>query len=317
MPDSTPRVEVVGVGAATWDDFWLVEEFSADERVAPALNQLSMGGGPVATALCFLSHLGHPCALVDAQGEDLTGSLIATDLQTAGIALDHLQRSAGARSARATILVRRRDGARQIVYAPSTTGEPVWGQRENDLLTGARLLHLNGRHEATARAAVQAAQRSAVTISFDGGAGRYRDSIRDLFLASHLRIVAWEFAQRFTGQSELSRMMQALLEPPAQIAVITASTRGSWVATPEMDMHHQPAFTATPLVDTTGCGDIYHGAFLHGWLGRWDPIQCAAYASAQAARNAQGLGGKCLIKLISQTQEWGPKCPLPTTPGQE
>jgi sugar/nucleoside kinase (ribokinase family) len=29
---------------------------------------------------------------------------------------------------------------------------------------------------------------------------------------------------------------------------------------------HQPAFKAEPLIDTTGCGDVFHGAFLHGWL---------------------------------------------------
>lgn len=295
MPDSTPRVDVVGIGAATWDDFWVVEEFSENERVAPALDRFSTGGGPVATALCLLSTLGHSCALADAQGDDLTGSLIATDLLEAGISLNLLHRTAGAISARASILVRRRDGARQIVYAPSTAGEPVWGQPQEAALAGARLLHLNGRHEAAARAAVHAARDSAVTISFDGGAGRYRDSIRDLVLASHVRIVAWEFAEKFSGETELPRMLESLLQPPAHIAVVTAGSRGSWVATPEGAIHHQPADQASPLVDTTGCGDIYHGAFLHGWLGGGTPVECASYASAMAARNAEGLGGKYLI----------------------
>lgn len=285
-------VDVVGIGAATWDDFWVVEDFSTEERVALALAHLSMGGGPVATALCTLSHLGHRCTLVDAQGDDAAGCAITKELTAAGVTTDHVAMVPGAFSTRATVLVRKRDGARQIVYTPATAPEPRWDAREDAALRGARLLHLNGRHEATARAAVLSAQRQGITISFDGGAGRYRDSIRTLVLASQLRLVAKDFARCFSDESGLPGMMEALLQPPAQIVVITDGLRGSWVAVPGREPQHVPACAAARTVDTTGCGDVYHGAFLHGWLRGWDPVQCAGYASVLAARNAEGLGGR-------------------------
>jgi sulfofructose kinase len=78
--------------------------------------------------------------------------------------------------------------------------------------------------------------------------------------------------------------------------VITDGTHGSDVWTPDGGHFHQPAFTAEPLVDTTGCGDVYHGAFLHGWLCGWPLERCAAYASRLAARNAEGLGGRHVLK---------------------
>jgi sugar/nucleoside kinase (ribokinase family) len=294
---TSPPVAVVGVGAATWDDLWIVEDFGAEERVVAASQQVSMGGGPVATALCVLASLGHRCALFDVCGDDASGAAIAHSLRDSGVLTEHLQVIAGARSAHATILVRRRDGARQIVYAPATAGEPAWGGPEHDLVRNATLLHLNGRHETAARAAVQAAQEADVTISFDGGAGRYRESIRDLVVASHLRIVAKEFAHRFTGEEDLSQALAALLAPPAKLAVITDGLRGSWVAVPGGEVHHEPARPANPLVDTTGCGDVYHGAFLHGWLSGWTPAACAAFASALAAQNAEGLGGRFGLRL--------------------
>ena len=255
---------VIGIGAATRDEFLVVRHFHAQEHVTQALARCTDAGGPVATALAVLSAHGHDCTLIDSVGEP----------------------------ARAVILVREHDGARQIVFSPSSAPEPNF---EPARLLGARLLHINGRHENTARAAVRLAQAHGVEISFDGGAGRFRESIRDLFEASHLRIVSREFAEKCAGSSDLAEMAAKLLQAPARLLVITDGTNGSDVWTPDGGHFHQAAFAAQPLVDTTGCGDVYHGAFLHGWLSEWPLRRCAAYASRVAAKNAEGLGGRYVL----------------------
>ncbi len=257
--------KVTGIGAATRDEFFVVPEFSSHEGVAEAAAHAQDGGGPVATALAVLRGHGHACTLVDA-----------------------------AEPARAVILVRQGDGARQIVFFPCSGAEPVF---EPAMLEGTRLLHLNGRHENAARAAVKCAQENGIEISFDGGAGRFRESIRDLLEASHVRIVSRDFAEKATGQVELEAMAAALLQGPARVVVITEGIKGSHVWLPGGVYHHQPAFAASPLVDTTGCGDVYHGAFLHGWLCGWEAGRCAEHASRLAAKNAEGLGGRHVLRV--------------------
>lgn len=291
-PESLRPAEVIGVGAATWDHFWLVEDFAAEERVCAASDHVAMGGGPVATALCTLARHGHASALVDVGGDDAPGLALRAELGQHGVDTASLQILPGRRSATAGILVRRRDGARQIAYHPSDAGEPVWGEPEARLVRGARLLHLNGRHETAARAAVAEASDHGVTIAFDGGAGRWRDSLRDLVAASHLRLMARDFARQFSSSDDLETMLASLLTSPARVVVVTDGVRGSHLALPDGTRHHQPAFPAEPVVDTTGCGDVFHGAFLHGWLSGWPAVECAAYAARLAARNAEGLGGR-------------------------
>lgn len=286
------RTEVIGIGAATWDDLWVVPDFSATERVAESAGTCSAGGGPVATALCVLGSLGHRVALIDVCGDDAAGQAIRNDLERHRVATTWLQTVPEACSARSVILVRAGDGARQIAYLPSTAGEPRLDAAMLQAVAGARLLHLNGRHAAAARAAVARAQAAGVTISFDGGAGRCREELRDLVLASHLRIVAREFAEVFTGRADLAGQLDGLLAAPALLAVVTDGVHGSHVALPDGTRFHQPAFPARPLVDTTGCGDVYHGAFLHGWLAGWPAPKCAEFASRLAARTAEGLGGR-------------------------
>ncbi|HEY1048372.1 MAG TPA: PfkB family carbohydrate kinase [Prosthecobacter sp.] len=258
--------KVTGIGAETLDEFYVVPEFSATECVAEAAAHALDLGGPVATALAVLAAHGHQCTLVDAIGAQ----------------------------ARAVILVRQRDGVRQIVFFPAQAAEPVFVP---GTLEGVSLLHLNGRHENTARAAVLHAKAEGIEISFDGGAGRFRESIRDLFEASHLRIISRDFAEKCTDLTDLHSIAPVLLCPPAKLLVITEGTLGSHAWTPDGAYFHQPAFSASPLVDTTGCGDVFHGAFLHGWLCGWDLPRCAAFASRLAAKNAEGLGGRYVLHV--------------------
>ena len=285
-------VDVLGVGAATWDHFWIIDDFAAEERVCAAADHAFMGGGPVATALCVLARHGHKVALLDVGGDDAPGLALRNELDRHGVDTGAIQVVPGRQSATAGILVRRSDGTRQIHYHPSDAGEPAWNETTASLVRGARLLHLNGRHENTARAAVACAEVYGVTISFDGGAGRWRESLRDLVNRSHLRLVSRDFARHFAGSDTLEAQFAALLQPPARVVVLTDGIRGSHLALPDGTRHHQPAFSTEPLVDTTGCGDVFQGAFLHGWLNGWPASECSAFAARLAARNAEGLGGR-------------------------
>lgn len=255
--------KVLGIGAETRDTFYVVPEFGAEEGVAQALAYTEDLGGPVATALAVLQVHGHACRLLDSE------------------------------PAHAVILVRQRDGARQIVFMPAEAPEPVF---EPSLLDGVRLLHLNGRHEKACRAALSLAKSRGIEASFDGGAGRFREPVRDLLEACHLRILSRDFAEKATGSRDLAVMAERLLRPPAKLLVITEGALGSHIWTAEGHHHHEPAFSAGHVVDTTGCGDVYHGAFLHGWLSSWPVAVCAAHASRLAAMNAGGLGGRHVLR---------------------
>ena len=51
------------------------------------------------------------------------------------------------------------------------------------------------------------------------------------------------------------------------------------------------------MVDTTGCGDTYHGAFLFGLASGWPLRECARLASRVAAENCRFLGGAAFLNL--------------------
>jgi sulfofructose kinase len=287
------NARILGIGAATWDYLYTVDEFPTAEAVVQARNATQSGGGPVASALCVLSRAGHHCTLVDVQGDDPIGQAIRADLQAHGVHLQAIQILAHTTSAQAYIMVRHRDGVRHIAYLPMRSAEPTWSVVQPLLQQHWDLLYLNGRHESTALAAAQWALEKGIPITFDGGAGRYKPSLRALVAASSLLIVAHEFAQHYLDQDHPAEQLGAqLLKDQAQVVVITAGRSGSHIWQRSGEYFHQPAHPVQPVVDTTGCGDIYHGAFVDGWLKQQPLREIAAQASLLAAKTAQGLGGR-------------------------
>lgn len=287
---------VVGIGAATWDRFMVVPEFPAQEGVAQASASAEQGGGPVATALCLLSTLGWPTVLLDAQGDDATGQTIMRDLAAHGVDTSRIRLHPGCASTHAHILVRQRDGARHIHYLPASCPELSPLEVDDDLIKNASLLHINGRHEGAAAAAIMTARNAGVPISFDGGAGRWRESLRQFVLTSAIRIVAKDFALKFASTTSLETAARKLNAGPPAILVITDGARGSWIWSEEGEHFHQPAFAVSPVVDTTGCGDVFHGAFLYGWLRNWRLRRTAEFAAQVAAEAALQLGGRWVLR---------------------
>ena len=152
--------------------------------------------------------------------------------------------------------------------------------------------------------AVELAKRQSIRVSFDGGADRFKLEIKTLVPLTDICIVARDFAEKYTGKSELSLSAKTLLEEGPEIAVVTDGVNGSWVCTREGDSFHQPAFLFPDTVDTTGCGDSYHGAFLAGLLKGYAVEKTAAIASAVSGMNSRRLGGRSGIPSFDEVRKF-------------
>lgn len=287
-----PSFDVVGLGVSTIDIVTLVDRFPSQEAIQRALDMAVQGGGPVATAIVALARLGARTAMLDVVGDDWRGGLITSEFAREGVCTDHLVRPIGHTSATACVLVRRSDGARTILYLPGSTPELMPDNLPQAVIQSSRALHVNGRHWLACLHACEWARQAGVLVSFDGGADRYRPEMQELVPLTDLCIVARDFAQKYTGQADLDHAGRLLLEQGPQIVVITDGTRGSWVFPAKEPSFHQPAYLVPDVVDTTGCGDTYHGAFLFGVLQGWSLTRTAAFASGAAALNARHLGGR-------------------------
>ena len=287
-----PQLDAIGLGASTIDVLSLVEHLPAEDENMQAAGISVQGGGPVATAMVTLARLGAKAAMIDTLGDDWRGALIRDEFVQEGVEASYLKTGQGWTSPTSCILVKQDDGARSIIWSPGSAPDFSPADLPRSAIASAKILHVNGRHWEACMEAVRLAREAGVQVSFDGGAGRYRSELDRLVPLTDICIVARDFAEKYTRKSDLDEAAAGLLSSGPRLVVITGGTQGSWVFSRLGRPFHQSAYLMPQVVDTTGCGDSYHGAFLFGLLKGMELEQTAAFASAVAAINSQQLGGR-------------------------
>ncbi|MFC1561523.1 carbohydrate kinase family protein, partial [candidate division KSB1 bacterium] len=286
------KFDVIGIGVSAVDIINLVDTFPSGEGAIQSTETVIQGGGPVATAMVACARLGMRTAMVDSIGDDWRGSLILEEFRSYGVTTDYIRIYQGESSALSTIAVRREDGARSIIFSPGTASELPTVDITPELIASAKTIHLNGRHPLTCMKACALAKESGVTISFDGGAHRYRKELDPMIELADVCIAARNFAEALTGEADPDTAVRLITELGPELAAITDGTNGSRIYRKDGTSFHQPAFRIPVIRDTTGCGDSYHGAFLYGMTSGMSLEETAEFASAAGALNGRMLGGR-------------------------
>jgi len=297
--------DVVGLGLATLDILAQTPRLPNSNDCFPIAALEMQGGGPVATALVALSKLGGKCNYLGSMAADDTATQIISELHRYGIDTNFCpQRDSGVSSA-SVILVEQSNGQRAILFQKSTSIDLQPEEVPVDLIKSARALHLDGFFTPAALHAAHLARKNGVLVSFDGGAGELMwDELTELLPLVDILVVAKKFALETIGtQDVLDAGAQLLKTYHNQQVVITDGENGSWY----WDRHthfHQPAFQVD-VVDTTGAGDTFHGAYLYACLQpEWTPQYRLKFASAVAALKCTQIGGRKGIPTLAQTQQF-------------
>lgn len=292
--------DVVGIGVSVWDSVMLVEHFPEHGTVCRASQCIQGIGGGVTVAVATAAVLGARTTMLDALGDDSAGVQIVDALRGFGVDTTAMIIRRGETSSSASIWSDRATSERTIVFAPGSACDALeWTSEIDSRVSRSRIVHLNGRHPEVCRRAIERAREVGALVSFDGGAYRYRDEIVPILRASDLVIVAKQFAQSHfqavTGKSpevQLSQLCDFLMSDlRCRLVGVTDGAQGSAFLEAGHNTFHQPAIDPDKAVDTTGCGDTFHGAFLAEFV-RGATIERAALTATEiASRNASSIGG--------------------------
>lgn len=317
------KIDILGIGASTLDRFIVVDHYPTGREVQQVLSSTNDGGGPVATALAVAGKYGARTAMIDSIGDDMVGQHILDDFKKYNVNTDSIHIEGQAKSGVATILVKHSTGERAVFFERSTAPEPAFLDSHKQLMAETFILHINGRHRNLMRSAMDVAKEVGTIISLDGGAQRYDEDMKPITEDSHIVIVARDYAEKYTGTTDLEEACHIIHERGALIAGVTDGANGSYFVWPDGTFYRCQAFPQEYVVDTTGAGDSFHGAFLSKLVtllrelapveglktstyaidllqhcGHSDLEKAAIFASAVAALNTQGIGGRSALPSL-------------------
>lgn len=317
------EIDIVGIGASTLDRFIVVDHYPTGREVQQVVSSTTDGGGPVATALAVAGKYGARTAMIDNIGDDMVGRHILDDFKKYDVNTDAIHIEKGEKSGVATILVKHSTGERAVFFERSTAPEPAFLDSHKQLMAETFILHINGRHRNLMRSAMDVAKEVRTIISLDGGAQRYDEDMKPITEDSHIVIVARDYAEKYTGTTDLEEACHIIHDRGALIAGVTDGANGSYFVWPDGTFYRCQAFPQEYVVDTTGAGDSFHGAFLSKLVtllrelapveglktstyaidllqhcGHSDLEKTAIFASAVAALNTQGIGGRSALPSL-------------------
>ena len=303
VPD--PRLQVVGLGMATLDVLIRLDEMPSWAHGTRVEEFGFDGGGPVGTAMVAAARLGACVGFIGTAGNDLPAELKLRSIRDAGIDLSRLV----VRDAPEDQVV--------IVHVHTETGERVFSGVRSDkrtqlkpeeldraYITSADYLHLEGFHREAAIQAARWMQQAGKTVVLDGSKtqGPLDPSMRDLITYVDVLISGEGFVQALTGIEDVQDACRAALATGPSIVVQTVGAEGSYTATPEGSFH-TPAFPCE-VIDTTGAGDVFHGAYIVGLLHGWNVREVAHFSTAVSAIKCSTLGGRAGIPTFDEVMAY-------------
>ena len=279
----------IGIGFCSNDHLAVLPFIPMDTKVR-MLSHRIMGGGPAANATAGAAALGLDAAFVGTVGDDADGEMILRDFRAQGVDTSMRKVRPGATSAIAYLWIEEKTGNRSCAWTREGLDELTADEINPEAIASAKILHVDGHNAAGAIAAAKVAREAGVLVNYD--AGTHRDGMEELLGLADLMICSEEFILKLTGLKDAEaavRQVWAKYRP--KVCGATMGVRGS-MAFDGKDFVRCPAFKVEKVVDTTGCGDLFHAGFAIRYLETQDLLACQQFGAAVSAIKCRGLSGR-------------------------
>jgi len=305
MKRSEKLFDVLGIGCTAVDYLCLMDTYPVeDEKLEVDLIEMQ-GGGNVGTALVAVSRLGGTAAYYGVVGNDENKEKIIEGLKRDGVDTAQVTVKDG-NNPRALILINRTKSTRTIVY--SKRNVPLFGPGDinRESIRSAKVLLVDFFYVESSLAASEAAKRYGIPVVVD--AERFT-TLSSAVMRNATHIIASQgFAREFTGCSEHTDTEEVLkkfsLMTENSFICITLGKNGSLSLDRESGTIFSQKAYEVNVVDTTGAGDVFHGAFSFFLSRGYTPGQAVRYASACSALKCREVGGRKGIPTMKELMEF-------------
>jgi sulfofructose kinase len=283
------RVDVVGLGLNATDTVILVHGFPAlggKERIVSLSRQ---AGGQVATALVTCQRLGLRARYIGKVGDDEAGRFQLASLRNEGLDVRHTRVAPKTPNQVGYIIVDKATGERTVFWDRDPRLTILPSELTEEAICSTKVLHLDGCDVEACLQAAQWARRASIPVVADFDTV-YKE-VERLFPFVDYLIASSNFLPAATGEADPFRVLELMVrEHGVRAPGMTLGREGALMLW-QGRFIYSPGFVVE-AVDTTGAGDVFHGAFIYGLLAGWGMARILEFSNAMAALNCTWLGAR-------------------------
>lgn len=294
------KARIIGLGLCVIDHLYVVEELELSEVRTRFSRRLVSVGGMICNALTQAAELGCDAHVLSLVGDDEDGRMLRRSMRSSGVKTRRLELSTESATTVAVILVDRASGERRFIVPDRRTLERAAPDFDLAPISSGSVLLVDGHFPKQALRAVRQAREVGARVI--GDFHRPTAAIRRLLPYVDYPIVPLEFTGRFCsgGPAEALRL---LAERYGGSPIVTQGARGGlyWQA----GRVRRFAARRVRVVDTTGAGDVFHGAFAAALAWDWTLSESIGLAARAASLCCTALGGTGRLMTAAEARRPG------------
>lgn len=290
-------MKVVCVGHSTYDITLPMEKFPEENVKHRIDHHIECGGGPASNGAYLLAKWGMDVSIASIVGNDYYGDRVVEDFKNIGADITFLEKHSNHETSSSFIIANMSNGSRTIITSKKN---PI-RKLDNDVLIPADVILVDGEHPETA---IQVLDNNPNAISVLD-AGRLNDDTRAIGKKVKYLVCSKDFAENFSGQKIDNNNVEQLIGIYNELfsyfntnIIITLEADGSFS---KIDGEYKiiPSVKVKAL-DSTGAGDIFHGAFTYFISNGYSLYESIRYASITGAISVTRIGSRFSIPELDE-----------------
>lgn len=283
------KTDLLGIGLNATDTLLIVDEFPPYAGKVPLKQELLSPGGQVATAVVACAKLGLRTQYVGTIGDDERGRIQRASLEGTGVDTSGVLVRKDAPNQTGFIIIDTRTGERTVLWQRVDALQLKASDIDPEQIASARMLHLDGFDTDAASYAAGIARRNGIPVSLD--VDTVYPDFEKVLREVDVLVASSSWPGKWTGEQDPFQALSVLqAEYGFRIASMTLGHYGALSL--EQGVWEYSAGFEVHTVDTTGAGDVFHGALCYGMLTGMDRRSTLEFANAAAAVNCTAIGAR-------------------------
>lgn len=290
-------MKVLCIGHAAYDITIPVDSYPVENTKNRISKRIECGGGPASNAAYLLAKWNVETYFAGMIGDDLYGDRIKKEFEEVGVNTKYLIQSKDYQTTSSFVIANQDNGNRTVfAYRPQSIS-----MKAIDFDFIPDFILIDGHEPELSKDALRRYPNAISVID----AGRAKKEVIELCYLVNYLVCSKEFAEQVSGikidysdLNTISNVYNYLKNEFKNKIVITLEDKGC-VYEKNEDIKIMSSIKVKAL-DSTGAGDIYHGAFMYGLTQNFDIEKVVSYANLAGAISVTRVGGRYSIPTLEE-----------------